>query len=136
MDHFRLIIRKTCVILQSATSDSIEGREGIPRGSFSYLHEHGSGRIPRGLLQVYGLSHREDFQVISHFNESLVLFYFRNVPLQLLVNTFLVRGEVSCFGGIILKYLMGKLPALTANNERTGLYVKLFKVGYFFRPEE
>ncbi|PAV77565.1 hypothetical protein WR25_09838 [Diploscapter pachys] len=67
-------------------------------------------------------------EVFSKYMDYLIERIFRNVPLQLLVNTFLVRGEVSCFGGIILKYLMGKLPALTANNERTGLYVKLFKI--------
>lgn len=54
--------------------------------------------------------------------------YNRNYPLQLMVNTFLVRNEVPFFASTMLSFLMSRMKLLEINNDKTSLYVKLFKI--------
>ncbi|CAI2345673.1 unnamed protein product [Caenorhabditis sp. 36 PRJEB53466] len=54
--------------------------------------------------------------------------YNRNYPLQLMVNTFLVRNEVPFFASTMLSFLMSRMKLLEQSNDKTTLYVKLFKI--------
>uniref|UniRef100_A0A1I7UIT4 FAT domain-containing protein n=1 Tax=Caenorhabditis tropicalis TaxID=1561998 RepID=A0A1I7UIT4_9PELO len=54
--------------------------------------------------------------------------YNRNYPLQLIVNTFLVRNEVPFFASTMLSFLMSRMKLLEVSNDKTTLYVKLFKI--------
>ncbi|KAF1765339.1 hypothetical protein GCK72_005291 [Caenorhabditis remanei] len=54
--------------------------------------------------------------------------YNRNYPLQLMVNTFLVRNEVPFFASTMLSFLMSRMKLLEVSNDKTTLYVKLFKI--------
>lgn len=54
--------------------------------------------------------------------------YNRNYPLQLMVNTFLVRNEVPFFASTMLSFLMSRMKLLEISNDKTTLYVKLFKI--------
>ncbi|CAH10779.2 Transcription-associated protein 1 [Caenorhabditis elegans] len=54
--------------------------------------------------------------------------YNRNYPLQLMVNTFLVRNEVPFFASTMLSFLMSRMKLLEVSNDKTMLYVKLFKI--------
>ncbi|CAB3404105.1 unnamed protein product [Caenorhabditis bovis] len=53
---------------------------------------------------------------------------FKNFPLQLMINTFLVRHELPSFASIMLSFLMDRMKCLSVSTEKTGLYVKLFKI--------
>ncbi|UMM18202.1 hypothetical protein L5515_014374 [Caenorhabditis briggsae] len=54
--------------------------------------------------------------------------YNRNYPLQLMVNTFLVRNEVPFFASTMLSFLMSRMKMLEVSSDKTALYVKLFKI--------
>lgn len=45
-----------------------------------------------------------------------------------MVNTFLVRNEVPFFAATMLSFLMSRMKLLEQGNDKTTLYVKLFKI--------
>uniref|UniRef100_A0A8R1J1I4 Uncharacterized protein n=1 Tax=Caenorhabditis japonica TaxID=281687 RepID=A0A8R1J1I4_CAEJA len=45
-----------------------------------------------------------------------------------MVNTFLVRNEVPFFASTMLSFLMSRMKLLEVSNDKTTLYVKLFKI--------
>ncbi|CAI4222469.1 unnamed protein product [Auanema sp. JU1783] len=68
-------------------------------------------------------------ELFAKYIDFLIEGIHRNPSIQMLVNTFLVRADWSCkFGSILLKNLMEKLNALSMSTDKTGLYVKLFKI--------
>ncbi|CAD6192581.1 unnamed protein product [Caenorhabditis auriculariae] len=81
------------------------------------------------LTSVFTSINHEIFrELFTKYMDFLIERIFKNLPLQILVNTFLVRNEVPFFAEIMLKYLMSRMAFLSVSNEKTSLYVKLFKI--------
>ncbi|CAJ0941422.1 unnamed protein product, partial [Mesorhabditis belari] len=68
-------------------------------------------------------------EIFSAHMDFLIERISRNYALQLICNSFLVNPETSArFGGILVNYLLQRLPQMSVNSHRSSLYLKLYKL--------
>ncbi|PIK62231.1 putative transformation/transcription domain-associated protein [Apostichopus japonicus] len=76
--------------------------------------------------KMHSLTFREIFQTtIDHMVESI----YRNYALQIIANSFLANVATSAtFATILVEYLLERMEEMGTNQERSNLYLKLFKL--------
>ncbi|GMS86737.1 hypothetical protein PENTCL1PPCAC_8912 [Pristionchus entomophagus] len=68
-------------------------------------------------------------EIFSNYTPFLIERIAVNPHLQIICNTFLVNPETCArFGSILAQYLLKRMPEMASSNERSSLYLKLFKL--------